>query len=204
MNNGEQTAEIGGQTWLLRGLPLLLNQDLIDKWVETHVESLCNLVNEEGKFVPAVLVLSPHPENTNFTIQFGTGIWKFLAPSATGDAEGLRGTLRDMIVKVINETSAGAVCLSIPAFVSETPEARERIAVAKKPDGSINRDEFADDDEVYEVIYFTTETPTDFTARMFIIERDKTDRAQIACELEPNEFQLSLLPRYMADAYGGE
>jgi len=200
MENGEQTVEIGGQTWLLRGLPLLLSQGLIDKWVETHVESLCNLVNEEGKFVPAVLILSPHPDNPNFTIQFGTGIWKFLAPSASEDGEGLRGTLRNMIVKVIDDTSAGVVCLSIPAFVSETPEARERIAASKHPDGSINRDEFADDDEVYEVIYFTTETPTDFTARMFIIERDETDRAEIACELEPNEFQLSLLPRYMKGA----
>jgi len=200
MENGEQTAQIGGQTWLLRGLPILLNQELIDEWVETHAEAMCNTINEDGQFIPAVLLLAPHPGNPEFTVQFGTGIWKFLAPATNVDAGELRTTLRDMIVNVIHETSAGVVCLSLPAFVAETPEAMGRITASKNPDGSIDRDTFADDDEVYEVIYFTTETPTDFSARMFIIERDDADTAGIACELEPNDYQLSLLPRYMKEA----
>jgi len=191
----EAHAEIGGQIWLIKAIPLPMDKMLIRSWVDAHVDAICQTINRDGKFVPSVMLLASHPEAPNHTLQLGTGIWKFLAPSA--NTPELLKNLRTVIEAGIFNTNAEVICLSIPDFVAENQEAFDRLDAAMKADGTLNQELFLDDDEVYEVIYYTTETPTSFSARMFVVDRDENNRAGIACELEPNEFQLSLLPRYM-------
>jgi hypothetical protein len=189
---------------MVQPIPLALGPTLLEEWATLHSESICDQINEKGSFIPAAMVLAPHPEEPAITIQLGTGIWKFLAPNANADTTALRQQLQDMLTTVIRETRGEVLCLSLPAFVAETPEARDRIANSKRADGSIDRDAFEDDDEVYEVIYYIVETPKQYVVRMFIVDRDESDKASIACELEANPYQLSLLPHYLADALEGQ
>lgn len=185
---------------MVQAIPIPLKKKLVDEWSALHADNICENINDEGKFLPAVMLLAPHPEEESITLQLGTGVWKFLAPGRNSNQDELRQQLQEMIYAAVNAVGAKVLCLSIPAFVAETPEARDRLSTTKRADGSLDPRLVADDEEVYEVIYYIVETAKAYTVRMFIIERDDNDRASIACEMEPNDFQLSLLPHYLADA----
>jgi hypothetical protein len=185
---------------MIQAIPILLGKKLLEEWSSLHADSICENINEEGKFTPSVMLLAPHPEDTGITLQLGTGVWKFLAPGPNSNQDELRQQLQEMIFAAVKATEAKVLCLSIPAFVAETPEARDRLSTTKRADGSLDPKLVADDEEVYEVIYYIVETAKAYTVRMFIIERDANDRASIACEMEPNDFQISLLPHYLAFA----
>jgi hypothetical protein len=192
------TIMLAGETWKVAMIPRVLDASEILKWGELHTENITKSINEKGSFVPGLVILgSPKEAMTDtphgqLTVQLALAILKYIAPERKEDAPTMAGELTRLVVETLIETEGYAIMVAMPAFVPEDADSAKSIA----PGG-----DYEDNEGVVEALVVTTETMEGMVSmRMFAIDRDETNRASIAVELEMNDFQKKLFPRFLETA----
>jgi hypothetical protein len=191
-----ETIMLAGETWNIAMVPKVLDASEILKWGELHIENITKSINETGSFVPGLVILgSPKEAMTDtphgqLTVQLALPILKYIAPQRQEDTPTMVGELTRLVVETLIETESYAIMVAMPAFVPEDAESAKSIA----PGG-----DYKDNEGVVEALVVTTETMEGMMSmRMFAIDReDETNRASIAVELEMNDFQKKLFPRFL-------
>ena len=197
-DTGPETVLLAGETWKAALIPKVLEPDEILKWGELHTDHITDAINKSGSFTPGLLLLgnptkSLGPEQTgDVTVQLAMNILKYIAPDSQDDAGTMAGELTRIAVTALLEAEGYAVMVAMPAFVPEDDEAAKSLS----PGG-----DYETNDDVIEALIITVETMQGMVSmRMFAIDRDENSRASVAAELEMNDFQKKLFPRFLETA----
>jgi len=192
-NQTPEVVLLAGEEWKAAMVPKLLDSTEILKWGELHVEKITESINDKGTFVPGLVILGSPPDAKGMTVQLALPILKYIAPKRPEDAPTMAGELTRIVVTTLLEAEGYAVMVALPAFVPENAEAAKNLG----PGGA-----YEDDDEIVEALVVTVETMEGMVSmRMFVIDRDEdTNQASISVELEMNDFQKKLFPRFLETA----
>ena len=185
---------LAGETWKIAMIPKLLEPAEILRWGELHTDNITEAINEKGSFVPGLVILgapkgAEAKETGPMTVQLALPILKYIAPERKEDAPTMAGELTRLVVTALLETEGYAIMVAMPAFVPEDMESAKSLA----PGG-----DYESDEGVVEALVITLETMEGVVSmRMFAIDRDEEGVASIAVELEMNDFQKKLFPRFL-------